>query len=116
MKNVKNIRIRFTGDKKQRRYTNGIITCRLEYPETCRIEVSKERADQLLTDFPTWFVLDHSDEQLEFLRKIKIIYENPKSKLLTKDQINDNAVRYFPDIDVNTSMLKKNMAEVILNE
>lgn len=45
----------FVGDGKQTRYYNGEVDCNIQQPQSCRIAVSIEKADQMLTDHPSWF-------------------------------------------------------------
>lgn len=48
------VRLRYIGNRKlgHVRYVGDGIHCFLEYPESCDVEVSQEKAEQLLYDFP----------------------------------------------------------------
>lgn len=97
-------KIEFVGAKGIVKYEGDGILCRLDHPDTCIIEVSEAKAEQLLSDFPLYFKIIRD----EFLESLK----NPKK--ITKDMINDYAAEHFPELKITNRLRKDQMIKKLL--
>jgi len=105
------MKLEFVGDLKKgvRKYSGDGLNCWLEYPDTCLVDVSVEKGRQLLGDFPNQWKLS------EGLEKLRVILQKPLKQIrLTKDNLNDEASKYFPDLKIDSYMLKKDIVALLL--